>query len=207
MKHDWKKNDKHFYLPKGKPESIVLPEFRFFTLKGAGNPNDAFFAEYIGVLYSLSYAVKMSRRQGIAPEGYYEYSVFPLEGVWDIKEEARAAYQGRIDKDTLVFTLMIRQPDFVTPYFAQSILNHVAAKKPHPLLSEVQFESITEGPCVQMLHTGSYDSEPASFAAMEAFAEAEGLVRSSKLHREIYLSDARRVAPEKLKTVLRFQTL
>lgn len=204
MKHDWKKNDKQFYLPKNKPETIVVPKFNFYTIEGKGNPNDDFFADYIGVLYSLSYAVKMSPKQGFAPDGYQEYTVFPLEGVWDIDDEAKKNYNGTLDKNTLVFKLMMRQPDFVTAGFAFETIERTKKKKPHQLLEKVKFETIEEGLCVQMLHEGSYDSEPASFAKMKEFADGKNLERISLLHREIYLSDARKVAADKLKTVLRY---
>jgi len=204
MKHDWKKHDKQFYLPKNKPETIVVPKFNFFTIEGKGNPNDAFFADYIGVLYSLSYAIKMSPKQGFAPANYEEYTVFPLEGVWDIEEDAKKNYNGTLDKNNLVFKLMMRQPDFVTAEFAHEAITRTKKKKPHPLLEKVKFETIEDGFCVQMLHEGSYDSEPASFQQMQEFADANQLKRIGHNHREIYLSDARKVAPEKLKTVLRF---
>ncbi len=204
MKHDWKKNDKQFYLPKNKPETITVPKFNFFTIEGKGNPNDDFFADYIGVLYSLSYAIKMSPKQGFAPENYEEYTVFPLEGIWDIDDEAKKNYNGTLDKNALVFKLMMRQPHFVTREFAIETIERTKKKKPHPLLEKVKFETIEDGLCVQMLHEGSYDSEPASFLKMKEFADAKNLVRISHSHREIYLSDARKVAAEKLKTVLRF---
>ncbi len=205
MKHDWKKNDKQFYLPKNKPEIVTVPKFNFFTIEGKGNPNDDFFANYIGVLYSLSYAIKMSPKQGFAPQNYEEYTVFPLEGVWDIDEEAKKNYDGTLDKNALIFKLMMRQPDFVTPEFAEEAIARNKKKKPHPLLDKVKFETIEDGLCVQMLHEGSYDSEPASFLKMKEFAEANNLTRIAQTHREIYLSDARKVAAEKLKTVLRFK--
>jgi hypothetical protein len=205
MKHDWKKNDKQFYLPKNKPETITVPKFNFFTIEGKGNPNDDFFGEYISVLYSLSYAIKMSPKQGFAPQNYEEYTVFPLEGVWDIDEEAKKNYSGTLDKNALIFKLMMRQPDFVTPEFAEEAITRTKKKKPHPLLDKVKFEAIEDGLCVQMLHEGSYDSEPASFQKMKEFAEANNLTRMAQIHREIYLSDARKVASEKLKTVLRFK--
>jgi hypothetical protein len=205
MKQEWKKHEKTVYLPKDKPELITVPEFKYFTLEGKGNPNDDFFPEYIGVLYSLSYAVKMSPKQGIAPQDYFEYTVYPLEGVWDIDEEARKQYNGTLDKDTLVFRLMMRQPDFVSADFARQMIERTRKKKPHPLLDEVEFAAIEEGLCVQMLHKGSYDDEPESFHRMEAFTREQQLRRVSRIHREIYLSDARKVAPEKLRTVLRFQ--
>ncbi len=205
MKHDWKKNDKQFYLPKDKPEVIILPKFKFYSIQGKGNPNDDFFAEYIGVLYSLSYAIKMSPKQGFAPTDYFEYTVFPLEGVWDIDENAKASYNGTIDKNSMVFNLMIRQPDFVSDDFAIETIERVKKKKPNELLYKVKFETIEEGTCIQMLHSGSYNSEPESFKKMTLFANEKELKRVSQIHREIYLSDARKVSPEKLKTVLRFR--
>jgi len=205
MKHDWKKEEKTLYAPKNKPEKVNVPAMNFFSIRGEGNPNDPFFAEYIGVLYALSYAVKMSPKSGNAPDNYVEYSVYPLEGVWDINDEAKQKPMEKLDKDSLVFNLMIRQPNFVTADYAANIIELVKKKKPSPLLDRVKFEQIEEGECIQMLHVGSYDSEPQSFAAMEDFAASLGLVRQSKIHREIYLSDARKTATEKLKTILRFQ--
>lgn len=207
MKHEWRKHEKEFYLPKTRPELVKIPKFKFFMIKGRGNPNDDFFAEYIQVLYSLSYAVKMSPKAGIAPEGYYDYTVYPLEGVWDISAEAKEDFSGNIDKDSLVFNLMIRQPDFVMPAFAQEIIGRTKKKKPHELLEKVAFGAIEEGECIQMMHLGSYDNEPESFRQMQLFAEEHHLVRKSQKHREIYLSDARKVSPEKLKTVLRVQVI
>ena len=204
MKHEWKKAEKGIYLPKNKPELVEMPAMNFFTIKGEGNPNSDHFPEYIGVLYSLSYAVKMSPKKNLAPKGYYEYTVYPLEGVWDLKEKAKLNYTGVINKDDLVFKIMIRQPDFVTEEFALEIIEYTKKNKPHKLLDEVVFETFTEGKCLQMLHLGSYDDEPASFKLMEEFAEENRLVRKCKTHREIYLSDARKVEPAKLKTVLRF---
>ncbi len=205
MKHDWKKSEKAFYAPKNSPEQVIIPAMNFFSIYGEGNPNDDFFAEYIGVLYSLSYAIKMSPKQGLAPENHVEYCVYPLEGVWDLKEDAKLKPMEKLDKDALVFNLMIRQPDFVTPEFAAKIIEYTKKKKPHPLLDKVIFTTIEEGACIQMLHLGSYDSEPQSFTIMEDFANSKGLNRKSKIHREIYISDARKTAPDKLRTILRFQ--
>ncbi len=205
MKHDWKKCEKQFYLPKEKPELVSVPAFNFYTIEGQGNPNDAHFAEYISVLYSLSYAVKMSPKKGLAPDGYFDYSVYPLEGVWDLTDEAKKAYNGTFDKNDLVFKLMIRQPDFVDEQFAAKMIELTKRNKPHQLLEQVKFETIAEGECIQMLHIGSYDNEPASFNLMEQFANERSYKRTSKTHREIYLSDARKTQPDKLKTVLRFR--
>lgn len=136
-----------------------------------------------------------------------DYTVYPLEGVWDINDEAKKTYNGVLDKDTLVYDLMIRQPDFLSTEYVDKIVKETKLKKPNPLIDEIKFLEIEEGPCIQMLHLGSYDNEPDSFRQMEAFADEHDLKRKSLLHREIYLSDARKVAAEKLKTVLRFKTL
>lgn len=205
MKHEWRKREKEIYLPKNEPKLVEIPEYTFFTLAGEGNPNSDFFSEYIGVLYALSYGIKMSAKKGVPPKGHFDYTVYPLEGIWDIKEEAKKTFEGAIDKNDLVFKLMIRQPDFVDVIYAENIKEQIRKKKPHPLLDKVRFEKITDGNCVQMMHLGSYDDEAESFKRMEAFTAKENLIRPSKVHREIYLSDFRKVAPEKLKTVLRFQ--
>jgi hypothetical protein len=203
MKYEWKKNDKALYLPKNHPEVHTIPPMKFFMLMGKGNPNNESFSEAIGVLYSLSYGVKMMPKKGITPEGYFEYTVFPLEGVWDLAEEARGL--NILDKDSLIYTIMIRQPEFVTDELAQIVIENTKLKKPHPLLDSVQFGSIDDGLCVQMLHCGSYDNETESFNKMEDFCKDNNLSRLSKIHREIYISDFRKTEPEKLKTVLRFK--
>ena len=205
MKHEWRKHEKKLYIPGSEPVIIDVPEMKFFTVKGEGNPNDDYFSEYVGVLYSLSYAVRMSPKKGPAPTGYFEYTVYPLEGEWSLTEKGISEYSGRLDKNQLAFTLMIRQPDFVSEVLAAEILESVKKSKPHKLLDDVRFESIKEGLCIQMLHKGPYDNEPASFMRMEEFAGINNVKRASKNHREIYLSDARKTDPEKLKTVLRFK--
>ena len=129
-----------------------------------------------------------------------------MEGVWDIDENAKNNYNGTLDKNSLVFNLMIRQPDFVSEEYANETIERVKKKKPHELLEKVKFGTIEEGTCIQMMHSGSYDSEPESFKKMALFAEENGLKRIGHNHREIYLTDARKVAPEKLKTVLRFRS-
>jgi hypothetical protein len=203
MKYEWKKQEKEFYLPKEKPESVVVPKFKFFMLNGKGNPNNAEFSEAVTVLYSLAYAVKMLPKKGITPVGYFDYTVYPLEGVWDLAEEARVLEV--LDKDSLIYTIMIRQPDFVTDELAEEVVKGVKAKKPHPLLDEVKFTSLEEGLCVQMLHIGPYDDEPKTFSQMEEYCTQQGLKRTSKIHREIYISDPRKTEPNKLKTLLRFR--
>ena len=207
MKQDWKKVDKQYYLPKTRPELVKVPPFKFFSIHGQGDPNDRPFQENIGVLYSLSYAIKMSPKNNFAPKDYVEYTVCPLEGVWDLTEEAKKTNSETLDKSQLVFNLMIRQPDFVTPDFALEAIERTKKKKYHPLLEKVKFEIIEDNNCIQMMHIGSYDSEPASFKQMEDLCLQNGYKRESKQHREIYLSDFRKVSPDKLKTVLRFRVL
>lgn len=205
-KYEWKKKEKDLYQPKSKPEIIDIPSFKFFTLEGKGNPNDEFFADYVGALYSLSYAVKMSYKKGVEPKGFYDYTVYPLEGVWDLTEKGREEFEkGFINKSELLFKLMIRQPDFVDEAYAKFIVEEVKKNKPNALLNDVKFEEIEEGKVVQMLHVGSYDSEVESFKIMEEFVKESGFERAEKLHKEIYLSDARKVEAEKLKTILRFK--
>lgn len=205
MKYEWKKKEKEIYLPKAKPVEIFAPVFKYFMINGKGNPNDPEFNECVGALYSISYAIRMSDKAGYAPENFYEYTVYPLEGIWDITEEAKKFYSGVLDKNTLVFNLMIRQPDFVTTDFAYEAIERTTKKKPNSFLDRVQFVGLEEGKCVQMMHFGGYDNEFETFGIMERFCQEKGLKRLSKKHREIYISDPRKVAPDKLKTVLRFK--
>lgn len=205
MKHEWRKKEKAVYLPGLKPEVIDIPTYKFVVIDGEGNPNSPFFSECIGALYAISYALKMNlKKESLKPDGYYDYTVYPLEGVWDLNEEAKKNFNGVINKDDFVFRLMIRQPHFITDAFFNEMLELTKKKKPN-LLENLTLESIKEGKCIQMMHVGNYDNEPESFQLMEEFADQHHLIRASKAHREIYLSDFRKVEPEKLKTVLRFQ--
>jgi len=190
-------------MPGQKPEIITVPEQKFFMIGGQGNPNSEEFAQRVGVLYSLSYTVRMMPRQGYTPEGYFEYTVYPLEGVWDLTEEGRKA--DVLDKDQLLYTIMIRQPDFTTEEVAYRALETVQKKKPHPLLDEVTFGTMEDGLAVQMLHIGPYDDEPRTFEVMKDFIENNNLEVATMKHREIYLSDARKTEPANLKTVLRYR--
>ncbi|NBI27963.1 GyrI-like domain-containing protein [Chengkuizengella marina] len=204
MKKEWRKHEKEIYLPKNKPELVEIPSFNYFMIKGKGNPNEETFGEYIAVLYSLSYGTRMSYKWRNPPQNYYEYTVYPLEGVWDIADKSKYI-PGVVDKDNLAFELMIRQPSFVTETFANQLIELTKQKKPHRLLEEVEFKTIEEGRCVQMLHLGSYDDEPISFEIMKQFCIQNDLKRISMKHREIYLSDFRKTKTENLKTVLRFK--
>lgn len=203
MKFEWKKQDKHLYMPKEKVELLTVPEFKFFMIKGKGNPNDEQFSEEIGVLYSLSYAVKMMPKSGVIPEGYFDYTVFPLEGIWDMTENGK--HKDIFDKNELVYTIMIRQPDFVTKEIAEKAIEIVKKKKPNPLLENVIFDTMGDGLCVQMLHVGSYDNEPRSFELMKKYCEENNFERILHNHREIYISDVRKTEKDKLKTVLRYK--
>lgn len=199
-KIDYKKDYKQLYLPKTLPEIVEVPRMPFFMVSGSGDPNGGEFARAVEALYSLSYTVKMSYKSDDVPDGYYEYTVFPLEGVWDLLDRTKPA----TDKNNLKYTIMIRQPDFLTEKWFERFLENAKKKKTNPFLENVRFEQVEEGLCCQMLHLGSFDDEPESFARMEAFCAENGYSRSSKIHREIYLSDPRKTKPEKLKTVLRF---
>lgn len=199
-KYDWKKKEKNFYLSSKEPQLITFPAFKFFSLSGQGNPNDEFFADYIQCLFSLSYAAKMRWKK----ETGLDYSVYPLEGTWSLKSSNQIDSDS-FNKNDLQFTLMIRQPDFISKEYAYEIMKQVKNKKQYPLLDKVTFDIIEEGLCVQMLHIGSYDTEPITFKKMNSFISRHNLSRTNAIHREIYLSDARRVQKDKLKTMLRFQ--
>jgi len=203
MKYEWRKQDKQLYLPKTSPTSIDVPKIKFFTLTGAGNPNNEAFSERVEALYSLSYAIRMMPKKNIIPEGYFEYTVFPLEAVWDLDEEGRKL--DYLDKDHFVYTVMIRQPEFVTEALMEQAKSLVQKKVPIDLLQSIQLEEMTEGLTVQCMHIGSYDDEPATFLKMQTYCDEHGLYRTEKQHREIYISDPRKTDPEKLKTVLRFK--
>ncbi len=202
MKIEWKKTEKQLYLPGSNPVTLTIPKMKYFSITGVGNPNHVAFAEKISVLYGMAYAIRMMPKWGESPEGYQEYTVYPLEGIWDLTIQGRQSEA--LDKDQLVYKIMIRQPDFVTATIAALARERVSKKNPSPLLDQVVFEEMEDGLCVQMMHTGTFDSEPLSFARMDAYLEAEGLVRKSKIHKEIYLSDFQKTKPEALKTVLRY---
>ena len=122
MKHEWKKAEKDLYLPKQKPELIKIPSLKFFSINGQGDPNEKPFVENIGILFSLAYAVKMSLKNGFAPSDYFDYTVYPLEGILDLTEEAKKMQSHIIDKSSLIYNLMISQPDFVTPGKLKTVL-------------------------------------------------------------------------------------
>lgn len=206
MKHEWRKAEKELYLPKTIPTLVEVPKLNYFTIEGAGNPNGPAFSEVVGALYAMSYGVKMAPKKGIIPEGYYEYTIYPLEGFWSLNEVGIAQFksENRFDKKDLIFKLMIRQPDFVTAEFAKETIERVSQSKPNSYNEKICFEAIDEGLCLQLVHVGSYDTEPESFQKMADYCQENQLVRRSPNHKEIYLSDPRKSIPEKNKTVLRY---
>ncbi len=201
MQHEWRKSEKDLYLPGKKPVLIDTPPMRYITISGEGKPGTDAYAMRIGVLYALAFTIKMMPKSGFTPEGYQPYSVYPLEGVYTLAGEW--AQDTPLNKDALVYDLMIRQPDFVDDaLFAFAVTS--AAKKKTPGLELARLITDPQATCVQMLHIGSYDDEPASFAQMDAFTREKGLARTDTLHREIYITNPLRTAPEKLRTVLRY---
>ena len=205
------KQDTLLYKPGSSPVQIEVPALTFFELAGSGRPDSPEFAEIVGTLYGMSYTVRMAPKSGLVLAGYQPFTVYPLEGIWDLSETARLAADptayGISDKTQLVYRLMIRQPDFVNESNFPAILEHARRKKKLPLLDHVRLIRLEEGLCVQMTHIGSYDEEPASFVRMQAYCELHGLQRRDHTHREIYMSDPRRTAPEAMRTVLRWQVI
>ena len=202
MKYEWRKQEKDMYLPKEKPEIVSIPEQKFLVINGVGNPNNKEFSEKIEVLYSLAYSIRMMPKQGYTPEGYFEYTVYPLEGIWDLTEEGKKSKT--INKEELMYKIMIRQPEFVTEEVVERAFENTRKKKTNPFLDEVAYDTFEDGLSVQMLHVGPYDDEPRTFNQMSVYLEENNLERVTFAHREIYLSDVRKVDPKKLKTVLRY---
>jgi hypothetical protein len=203
MKFEWRKKEKNLYLPKEKADIIEVPIHKFIMIEGKGNPNNQEFADKVAVLYSVAYGIRMMPKKGITPEGYFEYTVYPLEGIWDLTESAKEL--DYLNKDELVYQIMIRQPDFVDEKVFSIAMEQVEKKKPSKYLSDVKFITIEDGLSVQMMHVGSYDDEAKTFKLMDDFIKENNLERVEMTHREIYLSDARKVEKSKLKTVLRYR--
>lgn len=201
QKQDYDALVKRLYFPKT-AQIIDVPPLKFAMIDGEGDPNTSErFQEAVGALYAVSYGIKMLPKKGTVPEGYFEYKVSALEGLWDMPE-GEGYDPSR--KHLLRWTLMIMQPPFVTTELFTDVQAMQLAKKKEAAIGEVRFETLTEGLCCQMLHTGPFDDEPATFAKMQEYVDAQGYTRTKLGHHEIYMSDFRRTAPEKLKTVLRF---
>ena len=204
MPFDFKKEYKEYYMPKNRPEIVNVPAANYVAVRGSGDPNeeDVAYKQAIGVLYAVAYTLKMSGKAGHRIEGFYDYVVPPLEGLWWQEGVEGVDYT---NKASFNWISLIRLPDFITEEELRWAAE-TASKKKEIDCSAAEFLNVDEGLCVQIMHCGPYDDEPASIALMDAYIAENGYENdfsSSRLHHEIYLSDARRTAPEKLKTVIR----
>ncbi|MBR6657126.1 MAG: GyrI-like domain-containing protein [Oscillospiraceae bacterium] len=204
MAFDFKKEYKEFYMPKQKPEIINVPKMNYIAVRGKGNPNTegGEYQKAMEVLYSLAYTIKMSYKTDYKMEGFFEYVVPPLEGFWWQENVDGIDYS---DKDSFRWISCIRLPDFVKKEDFEWAVRTAEEKKKKDF-SSAEFLTIEEGLCVQIMHIGPFDNEPESVEIMDKFLEENGYVcdiGEKRLHHEIYLSDARKVLPEKWKTVIR----
>ena len=204
MAFDYKKEYKEYYMPKRKPEVVTVPSMNYIAVEGTGDPNEegGAYKQSISVLYAIAYTIKMSKMGDHRMEGYFDFVVPPLEGFWWQDGVHGIDYS---NKAAFHWVSVIRLPEFVTEEeFAWAVFE--AERKKGIDCSGAYFLNVEEGLCVQMMHVGSYDDEPASVALMDTYLEQNGYVNDindSRLHHEIYISDARKVAPEKRKTVIR----
>lgn len=204
MAFDFKKEYKAYYMPKNKPEIVTVPPANYIAVRGCGDPNEegGAYRQAIGILYSVAYTLKMSYKTDHRIEGFFEYVVPPLEGFWWQEGQAGIDYA---NKAAFHWISVIRLPDFVTEKdFAWAV--ETATKKKKLDCSRAEFLTIDEGLCVQIMHHGAFDDEPKTIAILDAYLAEKGYVTDftpKRLHHEIYMSDARKVAPEKWKTVIR----
>lgn len=199
MKYEWKKNEKNLYGVKQKPQLIEIPSAYYIMIKGEGNPNESDFSNRVSALYSLAYGIKMLFKNMEKEElEYSDFTVFPLEGIWEKSDDEE------FDKSKLKYTIMIKQPYFITKEIFDLAFEKVKKKKPNELYDEVSFDCIESKKAIQILHIGSFDTEIESFEKLDNFANEMNLERSEKLHTEIYLNNKNRTAEDKLKTILRY---
>lgn len=204
MAFDFKKEYKEFYMPGRKPEMIQVPEMNFAAVRGTGDPNDeeGLYYHAVGVLYAIAYTLKMSYKGTYQIQGFFEYVVPPLEGFWWQEKVCGIDYSR---KDLFQWISVIRLPDFITKQdFAWAVEEAGRKKKQDCRIAE--FLTLEEGLCVQCLHVGSYDDEPQTLDLMDCYVQEMGYENDftkDRLHHEIYLSDPRKTAPEKCKTVIR----
>lgn len=199
MKYEWKKNEKNLYGVKQKPQLIDVPTAYYIMIKGEGNPNESDFSNRVSALYSLAYGIKMLFKNMEKEElEYSDFTVFPLEGIWEKSDD------DEFDKNKLKYTIMIKQPYFITKEIFDLAFEKVKKKKPNELYDEVSFDCIESKKAIQILHIGSFDTEIESFEKLDNFANEMNLERSEKLHTEIYLNNKNRTAEDKLKTILRY---
>lgn len=199
MKYEWRKVEKCLYGVKASPKVVDVPQQSFIMLDGTGNPNLPGFTEEVSALYALAYAIKMDYKKSHTNQEIQDFTVYPLEGIWQQKE------QGELVKEELIYTIMIAQPSFISKEMVKEALEKVKVKKPNAHYEKIRFETVKEGKCLTMLHLGSFDSEPLSFAKMDTFCKENSLNRRFPFHREIYLNNLNRTSPDKLKTILRYQ--
>ncbi len=204
MAFDYKKEYREFYLPKSKPEIVTVPPMNYLAVRGRGDPNEegGAYKAAIGLLYGVAFTIKMSKMGGRQIEGYFDYVVPPLEGFWWQEGTVGIDYSR---KEDFQWISVIRLPDFVKQEDFRWAVEEAQRKKGQDF-SKVEFLSVDEGTCVQMMHIGPYDAEPKSIARMDAFLATQGYENDftpTRLHHEIYLSDARKVPPERRKTVIR----
>ena len=204
MAFDYKKEYKEFYMPANKPSIIIVPKMNYIAVRGKGNPNDenGEYKNSIGLLYAIAFTIKMSYKGSHKIDGYFEYVVPPLEGFWWQEGSDTIDYA---NKNGFNFISLIRLPDFVTKADFDWAVQEATNKKKADF-SKVEFLTYDEGVCVQCMHVGSYDDEPKTVALMHEYMAANGYVldiSESRYHHEIYLSDPRKCAGEKLKTVVR----
>lgn len=205
MAFDYKKEYKEFYSPKNKPSIVEIPKMNYIAVRGKGNPNaeDGEYKESIGLLYAIAFTIKMSYKGSHKIDGYFEYVVPPLEGFW--WQDGKTNGIDYNDKESLNFISVIRLPDFVTKKDFDWAIEEATNKKKQDF-SKVEFLTYDEGVCVQCMHIGSYDNEPATVELMRRYMTENGYeldITSERLHHEIYLSDPRRCDVNKLKTVIR----
>ena len=204
MAFDYKKEYKEFYMPPKKPVIEHIPPMNYVAVRGQGNPNseDGDYKKSIGILYAISYTIKMSKLGKHKLDGYFDYVVPPLEGLWWLKDGKPFDYSR---KDEFCWVSMIRLPDFVKKADFDWAVSEATIKK-NMDLSSAEFFMLDEGLCVQCMHIGNYDSEPITVNSMRTYTNEQGYefdLSGTRLHHEIYLSDPRKCAPEKLKTVIR----
>lgn len=199
MKYEWKKNEKNLYGVKQKPQLIEIPSAYYIMIKGEGNPNESDFSNRVSALYSLAYGIKMLfKNMDNKKNEYPDFAVFPLEGIWEKSDDEE------FDKNKLKYTIMIKQPYFITKEIFELAFEKVKNKNPNELYDEVSFDCIESKKAIQILHIGSFDTEIESFEKLDNFANEMNLERSEKLHTEIYLNNKNRTAEDKLKTILRY---
>ncbi len=208
-KLDYKKQFKQLYQPKLVPSVVDVPQMKFIAIDGKGNPNDenGEYQSAVQTLYALSYAIKTMPKSGNTPSDYLEYVVPPLEGLWWLTDSDEFDYGS---KSKFCWTSMIRQPEFVTEEVFRTSCEITAKKKQHLELGGARLVTVTEGLCVQCMHIGSFDDEPATLEKIKAFITEHGLQRDlsdTRRHHEIYLSDPRKVDAQKMKTVLRYPVI